>query len=418
MVPCSSSAINGPATVPRVPRRLGADFGPTNRGLPAHSSQPNQSASARALEFVSPAELFGSTRYNYQIPLLDATHQDAMQARLNKTLGQRNQLYGRFAFQNTASAARRTFSISSIPATCSESPPTSIGRTASARMYSPRQLLNSAACPPTTSHTSRTAKTFPAYAGISRQQSIACQLGPPSLSFSSGITGLSDGLPASNHNQTGSVSDSTSWIHGRHYLTLAAIFVASNSTILPSKTRVALLASQEQPPVPISQISLSGIPDTSAIAFGNADKYFRDSVYDAYVTDDWRVSPELTLNVGVRWEYSSPITELYGRLVNLDIAPGFTSVAPVVANAPSVPSPAFTIRPRSFIPINEASNPASASPGGHFPAHLSFSRRIRHLLQHVRLSKHRHANGPAIAALQELQRREQRRQPTHSCQRL
>ena len=42
------------------------------------------------------------------------------------------------------------------------------------------------------------------------------------------------------------------------------------------------------------------------------------------VQDDWRISPELTLKPGVRWEYSTPITELYGRLVNLDIAPGFS----------------------------------------------------------------------------------------------
>src|SRR5208283_3411887 len=57
---------------------------------------------------------------------------------------------------------------------------------------------------------------------------------------------------------------------------------------------------------------LLGIPETSAIAFGNADKYFRESVYDAYFTDDWRVNPELTVNAGARWEYGAPITELYG----------------------------------------------------------------------------------------------------------
>jgi hypothetical protein len=33
----------------------------------------------------------------------------------------------------------------------------------------------------------------------------------------------------------------------------------------------------------------------------------------------------------VRWEYETPITERYGRLVNLDIAPGFVSAVPVIA---------------------------------------------------------------------------------------
>src|ERR1035438_9745486 len=37
---------------------------------------------------------------------------------------------------------------------------------------------------------------------------------------------------------------------------------------------------------------LLGIPDTSAISYGNPDKYFRQSVYDLYFTDDWRMLPQ------------------------------------------------------------------------------------------------------------------------------
>ena len=35
---------------------------------------------------------------------------------------------------------------------------------------------------------------------------------------------------------------------------------------------------------------LLGLPHTSAIAFGNADKFLRGSVLRGYVNDDWRVS--------------------------------------------------------------------------------------------------------------------------------
>ena len=83
---------------------------------------------------------------------------------------------------------------------------------------------------------------------------------------------------------------------------------------------------------------LLGIPDTSSIAFGNADKYFRTSTYDAYFQDDWRVSAGFTLNAGLRWEYSSPIVEKYGRLVNLDIKPGFGAEAPVLGSSPTGPT--------------------------------------------------------------------------------
>jgi len=112
-----------------------------------------------------------------------------------------------------------------------------------------------------------------------------------------------------------------------------------------------------------------GIPDTSSIAFGNADKYFRESVYDAYLTDDWRISPEFTLNVGMRWEYGAPITELFDRLVNLDITPGFAAVAPMVAKDPLGPLtgqryPDSLLRPdkRGFEPrIGIAWRPISGS---------------------------------------------------------
>src|SRR5205823_6253606 len=79
---------------------------------------------------------------------------------------------------------------------------------------------------------------------------------------------------------------------------------------------------------------LLGLPHTSSIAFGNPDKFFRAMNYDAYVTDDWRVNPTLTANLGVRWEYESPMVERQGRLVNLDIAPGFTAISPVYATDP------------------------------------------------------------------------------------
>src|SRR5262245_20495348 len=45
------------------------------------------------------------------------------------------------------------------------------------------------------------------------------------------------------------------------------------------------------------------------------------------MTDDWRVTPALTLNLGVRWEFDSPMTENGGRLSNLDVTPDFSAVA-------------------------------------------------------------------------------------------
>ena len=67
--------------------------------------------------------------------------------------------------------------------------------------------------------------------------------------------------------------------------------------------------------------------------FGNADKYFRSNTWDAFFSDDFRLRPGLTLNLGVRWDYNSPITELYGRLVNLAVTPGFAAATPSVGGS-------------------------------------------------------------------------------------
>src|SRR5947209_7490488 len=69
---------------------------------------------------------------------------------------------------------------------------------------------------------------------------------------------------------------------------------------------------------------------------GKECRYWRDWSSDVcssdLVQDDWRVNGALTLNGGARWEYETPISELYGRLVNLNIAPGFSAVSPVTGN--------------------------------------------------------------------------------------
>ena len=52
-----------------------------------------------------------------------------------------------------------------------------------------------------------------------------------------------------------------------------------------------------------------------------SQRYFRTSTYAAFVQNDWKMRPNLTLNLGVRWEYFTPLTEKEGRLSNLVLGP-------------------------------------------------------------------------------------------------
>jgi hypothetical protein len=176
-------------------------------------------------------------------------------------------------------------------------------------------------------------------AGITGNNQDPINWGPPTLIFSSGIASLSDAESAFDRNETNAVSSSISWNHGHHNVTLGGDFRRQEFNYFSQQDpRGTFTFTGVATGVSDFADFLEGIPDTSAIAYGNADKYLRQSAYDAYVTDGWRLRPELTINAGIRWEYGSPITELYGRLVNLDVVTGFSAVAPVLGSDPTGPN--------------------------------------------------------------------------------
>jgi len=45
-------------------------------------------------------------------------------------------------------------------------------------------------------------------------------------------------------------------------------------------------------------------------------QYFRSSNYGVFVQNDWKLRPNLTVNIGLRWEYYAPPTEAQGHLTN------------------------------------------------------------------------------------------------------
>ena len=60
-------------------------------------------------------------------------------------------------------------------------------------------------------------------------------------------------------------------------------------------------------------------PSTGAPSAG--DRKYASNNYAAFIQDDWKFLPNLTVNLGLRWEYFSPLTDTTGQQSNLFLGP-------------------------------------------------------------------------------------------------
>jgi len=297
-------------------------------------------------------------RYNYQAPIVTIQNSDNVNARLNQTLNSKNRLSGGIGYMGNNSTTPNIFSFID----------SGTGRNMNANiMYTHNftsRIINNLRY--TFSRSRSTMLPYFAY-----NQNVAAELGingtsqdprnwgPPSLSFTN-YGGLSDGNSSLVRNQTSSAGDSIIWVKGVHNITAGMDFRrqqfnrASDPNGRGSYTFTGIATSNSITGVPAAGAGfdfadfLLGLPATSNIRYGNSDLYFRSSYWDAYVTDDWRVNTKFTLNYGFRWDYGTPITELYNHIVNLDVAPGFAAVSQVLAGQSGLYSgavPTSLVRP-------------------------------------------------------------------------
>ena len=159
--------------------------------------------------------------------------------------------------------------------------------------------------------------------------------GPPGLMFSSGIAALSSAAYASNRDQTHAWGGELQWAHGRaqpdgrrrpRASAAGHQLAAGRARHLHVHRRGERIGSRGLPARHPGH-ELDRIRQRRQGAARNRRRRLRHRRFATEPdADDQRSA--------LRWEYESPFTESLGRLVNLDIAPGFAAIAPVVANTP------------------------------------------------------------------------------------
>lgn len=165
-------------------------------------------------------------------------------------------------------------------------------------------------------------------AGISGVSQNPFDFGVPALSFSD-FQSLRDAPAELSTNQTFSFSESVIWRLKKHNVRFGGDFrrlyndLRSDQNARGSFTFTGFATGFDFADF------LLGLPQLASVQAGSTNYDFRANSWDLFVQDDWRLTGNLSLNVGLRYEYVSPFSEANDRLVNLDINSGITAVAPV-----------------------------------------------------------------------------------------
>jgi len=154
--------------------------------------------------------------------------------------------------------------------------------------------------------------------------------GLPSLSFSDGTVGVGSSgyLPSIEHQNSYVFTDNLNWIHGRHAAKFGAEVRFEQFTIYqPASPRGSMSFGSDftdNPAFPGTggeaiATFLLGIPDGGDItSLHNVD--YRRQIYAFYGLDDFKVTPRLTLNLGLRYELFTTIKEANDQAATFDFA--------------------------------------------------------------------------------------------------
>ncbi|MGB9203316.1 MAG: TonB-dependent receptor [Terriglobales bacterium] len=116
-------------------------------------------------------------------------------------------------------------------------------------------------------------------------------------------------------------STDVKWVHGRHSISSGMNFTYAQLNVINKNNSVARITFADFPGFLTGQVcgpNTASCPgqEPSQVLSGATSRYYRSKQAGAYVQDNIRVQSNLTLNLGLRWDWDGPLYEKNGNLTN------------------------------------------------------------------------------------------------------
>ncbi len=161
---------------------------------------------------------------------------------------------------------------------------------------------------------------FGAASGLKGITTEPADMGYPQVSTSGQFSTFGD--PAafvSRENKSFELYDNVMFERGKHRLKFGGyLFHLRFNPVLPNNARGNFTFNGQWTGNAFGDFLL-GYPSTSQVGIGRADEHGRSNWLHIYGQDDWRVTPNLTVNYGLRYEINSMMTDVDNRLSSVDI---------------------------------------------------------------------------------------------------
>lgn len=104
------------------------------------------------------------------------------------------------------------------------------------------------------------------------------------------------------------------WVRGKHSISFGANWDHNQLNVINQNNQVAGLSFYSFPDFLIGSLRLG--EEFSVLFQGASNRYYRSNQLGAYGQDSIKLTPNLTLNLGLRFDYDGPLSEAHGLLTN------------------------------------------------------------------------------------------------------